>query len=261
MKSAAAFLLLLLGGAIPQDSAKSESFSGERIRQLIEQLADDDVGRREDATAALQRAGERARKDLEEASRSSNQERAGRSDRLLSVLNRMRVFLMVQDVEHLSKEKPIPAEVLVRQVPGDAGTYFERGFNVTVWLLELHEEPPQEGRRIHGSFSGRSSTGCALSESDFLKLAPGSRHTIRIDDLRNHWGFQVSEKVVEKYPKISLEAPTVAGRYKVIATYDYDHAKYIGECKKGCPVHSKSESAWNQCFDKPLRAEAEFVIK
>lgn len=261
MKKAAAFLFLLAGAASPQDPAPPAGFSEARIRQLIEQLADEDVARREEATAALQRAGGQARKQLEEAARSPNLERAGRADRLLWALHPLRVSIKVQDAGPVSKEKPVPAELRLRHPGPDTGVYLESGFKVTVWLVEPSEEPPQEGRRIHGSFGGRASSGCNLSESDFLRLDPGSEHSIRIDDLRTHWGFQIAKTVVEKYPKISLEAPTLAGRYKLVATYGYDRAKYIEGCTKGCRGHSKTEAAWNLSSDRPLQAEAEFVIR
>jgi hypothetical protein len=262
MKPSVTFLFLIVGATPPQEAANPGAFTEEKIRQLIEQLADDNVGQREEATAALKRAGEKARKGLEEASRSSNQERAGRADRLLWALDQIRVVIQIKDLEGAGGSDPIPAVVRVRNLFEEPRLYYEQGFDVTVWLMELHEEPPQEGRRGHGgTFFGRSSNGCALSASDFLKLAPGSEHTIRIDDLRKHWGFQIAEKILEKYPEISLEAPTRAGKYKVVATYTYDGAKYIAECKKGCPGHPDPAAPWNRCFGKPLRAEAEFILK
>ncbi|HXX93548.1 MAG TPA: hypothetical protein VEN81_07935 [Planctomycetota bacterium] len=252
----------LLVGAVPaQEPAPPESLSKDRILQLIEQLADEDVQRRDEATIELQRAGMKVHQELEEASHSSNPERAGRADRLLGILNRMRISIQVPNLERVPKGKPIPAELRILHPTSEGGFYFREGFTLTVWLLELQEEPPQEGRLVHGTSNARAANGCALSTFDFIRLTPANEHVESIEDLRTRWEFEIAEKVLEKYPKISLEAPTLAGRYRLVATYGYDRAKYLELCSKGCREHSDPRAPWNRAIKTLPQAELEFVIR
>lgn len=232
----------------------------QNVPGLIEQLADEDAGRRELATAELTRLGERARKELEEAARSAVKERAERADRILFTLNPLRLALDATQAAAASKD-PIGATFRFRNTGKDPAFLLGKGFKVVVRLVELHETPSQEGFHEHGSVESVVSTGCCLSQSDFLKLAPDDEHRIFHVDVRKLWLFEVDPAIRKKYPDISVVAPTVKGRYVVAVTYDFNRAAYIDRCGKNCGEHAAPAAAWNRAPERSLRAEAEFTLR
>lgn len=247
MRMALAALCLL--SASPQEAP---------VSRLIDQLGDEDPDLRDRATAELLRRGEAARPALEKALSSPDVEVAGRAAWLLVRIAPCRVSL---DKKAFATSEAVPARLRILNTDGRERLYYGRGFDVRVDLLEVHEAPPQEGRRYCGRGWGRSSTGCALSGSDFEACGPGEDFEVPFPDLREVRGIGFVREILERYPEISLSNPSLAGRYRVTATYRFDRENYKRICPKSCKGHDDPRAPWNLCFDRDLEARAEFVLR
>lgn len=230
-------------------------------QSLISRLGDADVEVRARAEAALTEIGKPAIPFLREACRSADPEIAARARQLLAKIEPLRILLGDGSRSSFRKDEPIPATLLLENSTGGDASYLIRGFRVTVEALELHEEPPQEGWRSILSGHGRYSTHCALSESDFVDLGFGGTHRLALPDLREKKGLEFARDILERYPKISMISPTLAGRYRVTARYGYDRAAYLRLCPKACSSHVDPRAPWNRCFAGLLEASAEFTLR
>lgn len=252
LRPAAVLLLSCLAAA---DEPRTE------IGTLISRLGDDDVDVRVRAEARLTEIGKRALPFLRAACRSADPEVAARARQLLGKIEPLRILLGDGSRNLFRKDEPIPVTLLVENSTGGEAAFFPRGFRVTVEVLELHEEPPQEGRHSILSGYGRYSSHCALSESDFACLAQGGTHRIGIPELREKKGLEFARGILERYPGISMITPTLAGRYRVTSRYAYDRAAYLRLCSKRCATHDDPSAPWNRCFPGPLHASAEFTLR
>ena len=255
MINRAAVVLPLSSCLAAADEPRSE------IAALISQLGDDDVDLRARAEARLTGLGKEALPFLREACRSADPEISARARHLLAKIEPLRILLGDGSRSSFRKDDPIPATLLLENTTGGDAAFLVRGFRVTVEVLELHEEPPQEGWRSILSGHGRYSTHCALEGSDFVGLAPGGTHRMAFPDLREKKGLEFDRGILERFPKISLLTPTLAGRYRVTARYGYDRAAYLRLCSKPCAAHDDPRAPWNRCFAGPLTASAEFTVR
>ena len=227
------------------------------IDDLVRNLGSDDIDVRDSATKSLRDIGEPARSALERAAGSDDAEVASRATDLLRPLLRLRVEC--PSSVGLGEAIRVVARLSCGSLEEEV--YFREGLEVRVILVETHEVPPQDGNRYGGRFQSRWSTGCNLKDDDFVQLRPGEQHELVIDDLRDHRNFGIADDVKAVYPLISVSSPTICGRYRVVATYSYDRRSYVGLCNKRCRDHDLASRLWNGCFDKSLRAEAEFVLR
>jgi hypothetical protein len=249
-------LLLLLAATLGVQDADPE-----KIETLVKKLADDRIEVREKAEAALRARGEAAVPALEAAAQSDSPEIAARARRILATLRPFRIILKDGRSTLMAKDQPIPITISLENTSTENLIVRNRHFDVDVRLLELFEAPPEEGRRRGGTFGGRSSTGCHLSPSDFVTLAPSESMSTAVSDLREHHGLEIDEEILKKHPKISVINPVLAGRYRVTARYRYDRDAYVKLCPKDCPGHRDPTAVWNRCPERSLETRIEFSLR
>ncbi len=250
-----AAVLLLSSCLAAADEPRSE------IDALLSRLGDDDVEVRARAEARLTGLGKEALPFLRAACGSADPEIAARARQLLAKIEPLRILPGDGSRSSFRKGEPIPAALLLENSTGGDAAFLSRGFRVRVEVLELHEKPPQEGRRDSLSGYGRFSTHCALEESDFVSLVQGGSQRIALPELREKKGLGFAREILERYPEISMLTPTLAGRYRVSVRYEYDRAAYLRLCPKSCPSHDDPRAPWNRCFAGPLAASAEFTVR
>src|SRR2546428_533382 len=143
--------ILVLWMALPisalQDSGPKE------IDDLIRRLADDEIEARERAAERLVTLGAATRPALEAAAGAGNPEVAARCRQILARVFPFRILLKGAV---FAKNAPVPATLVLENSSREGWIECMLGFDVKIKLLELYEEPPQEGRRHAGTCECRA---------------------------------------------------------------------------------------------------------
>jgi hypothetical protein len=231
------------------------------IPALIVQLGDDDIEVRSRAESALISRGSTALPALQAATRSTDLDVADRARRIRATIAPLRIVLGGGSVPSFGKKETVEVVLQIENPSGEERCYFATGFSLSVEVMELHEKPPQEGRRIVARGTGTYSTGCFLSSLDFLTVAPSGSHRRGMGALHEERGLEYSPAVLEKYPDISLTSPVLAGRYRMTARYAYVRDSYLALCPRSCAGHDDSRALWNRASTVRLEASAEFTLR
>ncbi len=238
--------MLLLGAAGQEGS----------VRQWIEELGSDSIEVREKATRKLLETGATAKPYLEAAAATSDPEVSARAR---CVLNRLFPLRIAFDFDPARGDATKPLSFSIAFVATDEGgrLFHPAGLSYRVELLELRGEARGCCSWLRGS--GRWSSHCLLSDSDFVRLDPDEAHESRQEDVRGH-SIEVSQDVLRKNPESRNWALGWPGRYRVTAEYRFSRKAYRDQCDKGCSGHDDPSMPWNRCPEASLRAQAEFVI-